>query len=393
MPEAREPNVKRRSLGRRLVYGVAGALVLAGGSLLLMQWVPLEPSIGVEEAIEAARPLQKAARQAREHFEAEREARRKSDAPPVEAPVAGMPVGEDGIFVPRPLADVPDNPFGQSVLRGREIFVNTNTNAGEFVGNDLACTNCHLDDGRRPNSAPMWAAALSYPMYRGKNERINIMTDRIIGCFTYSINAQGSPSGGPPPRGHQVLKDLQSYFFFLADGAPLNQKVQGIGYPKVPETENGYDWRRGEKVFAENCAVCHGKNGQGRRDLNGKVIFPALWGPGSYNWGAGMHRIPTATAFIKANMPFGRPNSLTDQEAWDVAAFVNSHERPPDPRAEGMSIAEAEERYHQKPDYYGHVIRGELLDGIPNTSQDSLTGDEERSTEQERRGAVGGDDG
>jgi len=393
MSRAREPHVKRIAIGKRLIYGLAGAVLLVAGGVALVQWLPATALIGSDADVLDAGQRQQAARQARARFEDERAARGESDQPPVEAPAAAMPVGDDGIFVPRPLADVPDGPFGESVLRGREIFVNTDTNAGEFVGNDLACTNCHLDDGRRPFSAPMWAAALNYPTYRGKNERINLMTDRIMGCFTYSINAQASPSGGPPPRGHQVLKDLQSYFFFLADGAPLNQPIRGIGYPKVPETEQGYDWRRGEQVFADNCAVCHGPDGEGRRDLNGVIVFPPLWGPGSYNWGAGMHRIPTATAFIKANMPFGRPNSLSDQQAWDVAAFVNSHERPPDPRAEGMGVAEAQRRFHSKPDYYGQVIRGELLDGVPNTSQKALTGDEEASTPLERRGAVGGNDG
>lgn len=392
MPRTPEHLLKPRGPRRRIILALLGALVLLGGGAALISYWHFEPPIGSDAAIDDAGPRQIAAHQAREHFDAERDARLDARDPPVDVPAPAMPVGSDGLFVPRPLTEVPDGPFGESVLRGREIFVNSGTNAGEFIGNDLSCSNCHLDDGRRPNSAPVWAAVLNYPTFRGKNQQINTIEDRIIGCFTYSTNAQGSPSGGPPPRGHQVLKDLQSYFFFLADGAPLNQKVRGIGYPKLSETELGYDWRRGEQVFTDHCALCHGMDGAGRRDLNGRVIFPPLWGAGSFNWGAGMHRIPTAAAFIKANMPFGRPGSLTDQEAWDVAAFVNSHERPPDPRQAGISIAEAQRRFHKKPDYYGQVIRGELLDGVPNTTEDSLTGQEEASTPQERRGAVGGED-
>ena len=63
-----------------------------------------------------------------------------------------------------------------------------------------------------------------------------------------------------------------------------------------------------------------------------KYTFPPLWGRDSYNAGAGMHRVHTAAAFIKANMPLGQPNTLTDQEAWDVAAYINGKPRPPDPR-------------------------------------------------------------
>jgi thiosulfate dehydrogenase len=205
------------------------------------------------------------------------------------------------------------------------------------------------------------------------------------------MNAQGAPSGGPPPAGHQVFKDLQSYFYFLGTGAPLNQMMPGQGYPKVPEPASGHDWRRGEDVYAANCAVCHGEDGEGRRDLNGRTIFPPLWGPRSFNWSAGMHRVNTAAAFIQANMPFGAADSLSDQEAWDVAAYVMSHERPPDPRQleEDLSVAEAHDRYHAHPGFYGQTVRGEFLDGVPNTTEDELTGREEASTPAETRGAVG----
>ena len=40
-----------------------------------------------------------------------------------------------------------------------------------------------------------------------------------------------------------------------------------------------------------------------------------------------MHRVLTAARFIKARMPLGSAD-LTDQEAFDVAAFINSKPRP-----------------------------------------------------------------
>ena len=88
---------------------------------------------------------------------------------------------------------------------------------------------------------------------------------------------------------------------------------------------------RGASVFAANCVICHGATGQGTK-ANGKYVFPPLWGEDSFNAGAGMTRVPTAAAFILANMPLGKGDSLTQQEAWDVAQYLNSHERPPDPR-------------------------------------------------------------
>jgi thiosulfate dehydrogenase len=57
-------------------------------------------------------------------------------------------------------------------------------------------------------------------------------------------------------------------------------------------------------------------------------VGPALWGDGSYNIGAGMARLRTAASFIRHNMPFDKPGTLTDQQAYDVAAYVVSMARP-----------------------------------------------------------------
>ncbi|ALG73877.2 c-type cytochrome [Azospirillum thiophilum] len=264
-------------------------------------------------------------------------------------------------FRPPPADRLPEGPFGEAVARGREIFTNTPTNAGQFVGNGLSCSNCHLDAGRHPYSAPMWAAWTSYPMYRSKNKQINTMEDRVMGCFTYSMNAQHSVSGGPPPHGHDIYRDLEAYFFWLATGAPTNGKMQGGGFGKVEKADGGYDPGRGAAVFAENCAVCHGADGQGRTDINGRIVFPPLWGPDSYNWGAGMARIDTAAAFIKHNMPLSQPGRLSDREAWDVAAFIDSQERPKDPRQKaGMTVEEAARRWHGGASFYGKTVDGTL---------------------------------
>ena len=98
------------------------------------------------------------------------------------------------------------------------------------------------------------------------------------------------------------------------------------------------DAKRGAQVYAERCALCHGANGQGTW-LGNVYAFPPLWGRDSYNAGAGMHRVNTAAAFIKANMPLGQANSLSDQQAWDVAAFMNGQPRPSDPRARAATTS------------------------------------------------------
>lgn len=270
---------------------------------------------------------------------------------------------ESAFFQPPDLATLPDTEFGAAVLRGQAIFTNTSTNAGQYVGNGLSCSNCHLDAGREPNSAPMWAAWVAYPKYRSKNNQINTMQDRVMGCFSYSMNAQDSVSGKAPPANDDIYRDLESYFYWMASGAPTNTAMAGAGFGKIENPAQPYDPGRGADVYAANCAVCHASDGQGQKDLNGRYTFPPLWGSDSYNWGAGMHQINNAAAFIKHNMPLSKPGSLSDQNAWDVAAFVNSHERPKDPRQTG-TLEEARLKYHDgDQSYYGVELDGVMIGG------------------------------
>lgn len=258
------------------------------------------------------------------------------------------------VFTPPPESSLPDDEFGKSVKAGEQIFLHTQQMAGKYVGNALSCANCHLDAGRRPDSAPMWAAYVSYPAYRSKNGHVNTLSERIQGCFRFSMN------GKPPPLGDPVLVSLETYFYWLAKGAPVGTKLAGAGYPKLPKPAIPADYKRGESVYAQHCALCHGPDGQGQFS-EGRSVFPPLWGPKSFNWGAGMHQIHNAAGFIKANMPLSQGGSLSDQQAWDVALFMNSHERPQDPRFKG-SIQETRKKYHDSPDsMYGLVVNGHRL--------------------------------
>lgn len=343
---------------RRLLAGAAGGLALFAFGTLVHQSGALD---GFYESIsgkpsDQAESKQASGAKARDAMLAARVARNKDGnaTPPMQ------PVANDGYFVPPSDDEIPKGPVGDAIKRGRDIFIDTGKFAPQYVGNSMACAQCHLDAGRRENSAPMWAAYVQYPKFRTKNNKINTLEERIQGCFTYSMNAQASPAGKPPPLGDDVYKELMTYMYWLADGAPTGEQMPGGGYIKLAETKDGYDWQRGAKVYAQNCALCHGANGEGRRETDGSVRFPPLWGPESYNWGAGMARIDTAAGFIKANMPLGKPYSLTDQEAWDVAAFIDSHERPKDPRQTG-AIEEARTKFHKdEKSYYGKEVDGEI---------------------------------
>lgn len=244
--------------------------------------------------------------------------------------------------------------MGDVIRQGEQIFLRTGANAPGFVGNALNCVNCHLDAGRLAKSAPMWGAYPLYPAYRSKTRQVDTFSDRLRGCFTYSMN------GKAPPAGHGVLVALEAYAYWMAQGAPVGGKLDGAGYGKVPAPAKAADYARGQAVYTAQCALCHGADGQGQRSGNVQV-FPPLWGARSYNWGAGMHEVDKAAAFIQANMPLGRGGSLSVQDAWDVATYINSHERPQDPRFV-TSVATTRAQFHDSPfSLYGTSVNGKLL--------------------------------
>lgn len=278
----------------------------------------------------------------------------KTVAAAATAAVAATATASTTAFKP-PAADaIPEGPMGDVIRRGEQIFLHTSTQAKAFVGNTLNCVNCHLDAGRAAHSAPLWGAYTQYPAYRSKTKSVDTFSERLRGCFMYSMN------GKAPPHGDEVLVALEAYAYWMSKGAPVGEKLPGASYPKVAKPAQAPDYARGQKVFTAQCALCHGDDGQGQR--SGDVqVFPPLWGKQSYNWGAGMHEVDKATGFIKANMPLGKANTLSDQDAWDVATYINSHERPQDPRFTG-NVADTRKRFHDSEfSLYGQTVNGQLL--------------------------------
>jgi thiosulfate dehydrogenase len=272
------------------------------------------------------------------------------------APPAASAAPKPAAYRPPAADSIPDDDFGKVVKQGEQIFVNTQRYAKQYVGNSLNCVNCHLDAGRKENASPLGAAYVAYPAYRSKNKHVNTFAERLQGCFRYSMN------GKAPPYGDPVLVALETYAYWLASGAPVRGKVEGRGYPALAAPARPADYGRGAKIFGQHCAVCHGADGQGQ-ESGGRAVFPPLWGPKSFNWGAGMHDTKNAAAFIKANMPLGAGGTLSDQEAWDVAMFMDSHERPQDPRFTG-SVDATRKQFHDEPtSMYGKTVNGHVLGG------------------------------
>ena len=234
---------------------------------------------------------------------------------------AAMPVTAP--FSPPDEKNIPPGPLGDSIRYGEKILTKTQTYAKGYVGNGLNCSSCHLTGGKTAYASPWVGIWGVFPEYRSRNAKVNALQDRINDCFQRSMN------GKPLPMDSEEMLGILSYMWWLSKDVPTGIDVEGRGFKriKLPGTAE-IDPVRGKLLFAEKCAACHGTEGQGMNGPNGEYLFPALWGPQSFNIGAGMARLGNAAAFTKANMPLGSGNSLPDQEAIDIAAYFTRQPRP-----------------------------------------------------------------
>jgi thiosulfate dehydrogenase len=168
-----------------------------------------------------------------------------------------------------------------------------------------------------------------FPQYRSRNAKVNIVEDRINDCFKRSLN------GKPLPLGSTDMTDLIAYFAFLSRGFAPPGEVEGQGFKTMQPLPA--DTGRGRMVWAGQCVRCHGAGGQGLPNPDPAAAprhYPPVWGPKSFNVGAGMARLRTAASFIRYNMPFDQPGTLSDQDAFDVAAYIGLQSRPDFPGKE-----------------------------------------------------------
>jgi thiosulfate dehydrogenase len=353
------------AVAEKLSMGEAQRVAAFCASLPSQKAVDLAAEIGSGELVPSAADLTPPGQStaARPPKDAEPDQRRWLPMPHRGTPIGhqgSRPAGRDlakgaSYFQPPSRTQRPEDDFGEMVAMGESILSNTYSYevSGKYVGNKQVREGCHLDAGRLAGAFQLRAARINYPAYRKKTDQVNTLIERVQGCFKYSMNARASQVGTVPSAESRTIRALLRYMHWLATGAPVGDTdIPGRGYPKLEKTADGFDPERGAVVYAEHCAICHGEKGEGGY-AGTEMVFPPLWGEHSYNWGAGMHRINTAAAYIKANMPLGNSIALTDQKAWDVAAFMNSHERPQDPRFTG-DLADTTGQFHgSEYDYYG----------------------------------------
>jgi len=238
-------------------------------------------------------------------------------------------------FPRNPLTDstLDDSKLSKEIKWGFQIFTNTPGEAPQFAPGKVSCNNCHLNGGQRERSLPLVGIAGMFPEYNKRSGRLYSLGDRIVDCFVRSENAAGmikrEGSSLPTATSKEVLA-VSAYITWLAKGSEVGKSPAWRGQNAIATTSlipiGKLDAQKGEALFKEHCANCHGDDGQGV-SIGDKKAGP-LWGPDSWNDGAGAARVYTLAGIIRYSMPYMRPGRLTDEEAQHLAMFIDSKPRP-----------------------------------------------------------------
>jgi thiosulfate dehydrogenase len=217
----------------------------------------------------------------------------------------------------------PDPVMAERIRQGYRIGRNTPELAPDFSGNGLSCFNCHLNGGQKAGALPLVGAAATFPQYRGRNDALVTLQERIAGCFRRSMN------GTAPPPDHPVGLALAAYITWLSRGQPMGVRPGWAGRNAIPEADrlaiSELNLERGRERYRLLCAGCHGLDGQGVELPQGRP--GPLWGPGSWNDGAGAGRIWKLAGFIRHAMPLNQPGIVDAVDAQHISAWINSHPR------------------------------------------------------------------
>lgn len=224
-------------------------------------------------------------------------------------------------FIVPPESTIPEGALGIAIKQGQKLMDDTQRLLPKNVGNGLNCSSCHLSGGTVPKTAPFVGLWGVFPEFNARDAKVVTLSQRINDCFERSMN------GKPLVYNSDEMVNMLAYIQWLSTGVPTGQSVKGRGFEAI-DPKLTSDRSRGQALYAQKCASCHGAEGAGLKLPTGSYVFPPLWGNESFNDGAGMTRTITAAAFIRAKMPIGQDNSLTEQEAMDIADFFVHQPRP-----------------------------------------------------------------
>lgn len=226
---------------------------------------------------------------------------------------------------------IPQNDSGELIRYGRKLIANT----AEYLGtngsvakmsNGMNCQNCHLEGGTKPFGNNYSAVASTYPKFRERSGTIETIQKRVNDCFERSLNGKALDTTS------REMKAILAYIDWLGKDVKKGETPKGAGILDLAYLDRAASPEKGKILYEQKCQSCHQANGEGIASSDAKgYAYPPLWGKNSYNNGAGLFRLSRFAGYIKANMPLGASHTaplLTDEDSWDIAAYVNSMPRP-----------------------------------------------------------------
>jgi thiosulfate dehydrogenase len=228
--------------------------------------------------------------------------------------------------------EIPYDSNGDLIRYGKELIVNTSKYLGpkgiiDHLSNGMNCQNCHINAGTQNFANPFSGVKNNYPKYRDRSGRVESYEFRVNECMQRSMN------GMPLDSLSLEMRAMVAYVKWVGKDVPQGIRPSGMA-TKIPQLLNrAANPQKGKIIYLNYCQRCHGEDGQGASLPDGtSYTYPPLWGDHSFNVSAGLLRLSGLAGFIKNNMPYQEATwknpKLTDEEAWDVAAYVASQPRP-----------------------------------------------------------------
>lgn len=218
------------------------------------------------------------------------------------------------------------------VIYGEELIANTSKYLGPHgsvaaITNGMNCQNCHLQGGKKEWGNNYGAVAANYPKFRDRSGSVESVYKRVSDCMERSLNGRAMDSTT------REMRAMIAYIKWVGHEVPKDSTPKGAGIAPPKYMDRAASPEKGATVYEARCQSCHGADGQGQLAADAKsYTYPPLWGPNSYNSGAGLFRLSRLAGYVRDNMPFQQAShqapALTDEECWDVAAYVNSRPRP-----------------------------------------------------------------
>jgi len=226
---------------------------------------------------------------------------------------------------------ITDSKQKEQVTYGKELITHTSKYYGPKgsilqITNGLNCQNCHLQAGTAVFANNYGSVASLFPKLRARSGKIETVYKRVNDCFERSLNGKAIDTAG------KEMQAIVAYINFIGSNIEKGKKAEGSGFKDLTYLDRAAEPQKGQLVYTAKCQSCHQPNGEGLFNADKtEYNFPALWGSHSYNDGAGLYRISNIAKYVKYNMPQGttyKNPQLTDEEAWDVAAYITSQPRP-----------------------------------------------------------------